>query len=105
MSRSLVCAVIDYFDIVDTIRYYISKSLIVCFGCESEWPVEHLEFVVHSCDEMDRALRLNLVVESCVSSSVNGRGVQQFLEERSLIIQSSSETESDVLIESRNDSE
>ena len=56
-------------------------------------------------DEVDASLTLDLMVERCHGDAVDGGCISQFLEERSLIVETCRKAERGVLVVSRNDGE
>ena len=105
MSAAHIVAIIHHLHVVHAIRHKVAKCLVVCFGCELERAVVHLEAVVEACDEVYRTLALRLTVERGVCNAVRCGGVAYLLEERCLIVQTRGKAHRYVLVECRNDAQ
>ena len=103
IARTEVLSKVRNLHILNVIRDEVRQRLEICFGREFEGTIEHLEAVVHGCDELQGALTLDVLVEHRPCQSVDCHRVAHLLVERRLVIESCGKAEGVVGVEGGNE--
>ena len=103
MAATLLGGIVDNLHIAYRIGYQIAEQFVIGLSRELERPFHHLETMVVADDEMNASLALHFLIQGGVCDTVAGCRVPQFLEERSLIVETCCKSESDVVVVGRYD--
>ena len=106
VALGAVLAVVPDLDIIYRIRVQVVQFFVIHIGTDFEVPAGCPEGIIASCNDMDGALRFQVVVQLYDAVAVFVLyGRTQFLVERRLVIQAGSQAECQVLVEIRNETD
>ena len=106
VALGAVLAVVPDLDIIHRIRVQVVQFFVIHIGTDFEVPAGCPEGIIASCNDMDGALRFQVVVQLYDAVAVFVLyGRTQFLVERRLVIQAGSQAECQVLVEVRNETD